>query len=181
MSQARLSDPQIIRDFRQRLSGFLGACATGLGGVPGDFAHVLDWLRGQQLGHWKKQLQRREEVYSTARLAYLEAESDVAASRRGRGGGRQSSDDERRTMNRAERLRDEADEKYRAVQRWIQVLEHEGSDLVHQCRNHDLALRDLGAQALLQLDRLAGQVDAYLDIQAGMQAPISAVPPPGAG
>lgn len=179
MSQARLSDPQLIRDFRARLATFLGACSTGLGGVPGDFAHVRDWLQSQQLGYWKKQLQRREELYTTARLAYLEAEADVAASRRGRGGGRQSSDDERREMNRAARLRDEAEGKFKATQRWIQILERDGADLVHQCRNHDLALRDLGDRAMIQLDRLAGQVEAYLDIAAGMPAPI--VPTPGQG
>jgi hypothetical protein len=175
MSQARLSDPQVIRDFRVRLSTFLGACAAGLGGVPGDYAHAQDWLRGQY-SHWKKQLQRRTEAYTTARLAYLEAEADVRASRSGRGGGRQSSDDERRLMNRNARLRDEAQEKVTAVQRWMQVLEQDVSTLVHQCQGHDLALREQGALALTQLDRLADQVDTYLDIKPGSTSPLPAWP-----
>ncbi len=161
MSRAEIADPEVLRAFRLRLSGFLRDTQTGLGGVVAQYYAVEERLRGELQSHWKSQLRRREEVYNIARLKYLAAKDEVDAARRGRGGGKQSCDDERLDMQRAQRKRDEAEEKLAHIARWLHRLHQDGEPLVGRCRNHDLGLGDLGDKALRALDTMAKNLDAY--------------------
>lgn len=177
MSRADLSDPAVLRQFRLRLAKALDACHAALGGAPGQYGRVLDWLQGEQQAYWTKQLHRREEAYTTARLLWLEAEAEVRASRNGRGGGRQSADEEKRAMDKVRRQRDEAQDKLEAVKRWQRRLQLDGDPLVHICVGHELAIRELGTLALRRLDRMVQGVEEYLALQAaGPTGPLPALP-----
>jgi hypothetical protein len=167
---ANLSDPEILRAFRRRLATFLQLCAAALGGGTGGLVRTKGWLQAEQQAHWKDQIRRRDEAYETARRAWLEAEADVRAGRHGRGVGKQSSFDERKAMDRTLRLREEAEAKLAAVRRWIVRLDHDGEPLLHQCRDHDLFLREHGGKALVRLDHLIKQVEAYLELPASAGA-----------
>ena len=161
MSAADLSDPEVIRGFRQQLAGFLANTAAAISGSDREVTRVLDWLRSDQQAHWKRQIRVREEAYQAARRVWLDAESEVRASHNSRGVERQSSIEERLAMDKARRSRDEAEERLALVRRWLIRLEQECAPLVHQCRDHDLSLRDLGGRAVRELDRLAERIDAY--------------------
>lgn len=178
---ANLSDPEVLRAFRRRLATFLQLCAAALGGGTGGLIRTKDWLQAEQQSHWKDQIRRRDEAYETARRAWLEAESDVRAGRHGRGGGKQSSIDERKAMDRARRSREEAEAKLAAVRRWLARLDHDGEPLLHQCRDHDLFLREHGAKALARMDHLIKSVEAYLELPAsagaGMPSAAASQPP----
>jgi hypothetical protein len=173
---ANLSDPEVLRAFRRRLATFLQLCSAALGGGTGGLVRTKDWLQGEQHAHWKDQIRRRDEAYETARRAWLESEADVRAGRHGRSAGKQSSFDERRAMDRALRSREEAEAKLTAVRRWIMRLEHDGEPLLHQCRDHDLFLREHGGKALVRLDHLIKQVEAYLELPASAGAGMPPAP-----
>lgn len=164
MSGANIADPEVIRIFRRRLLAFQQTCTAALGGSAGDFVRVQDWLQSDQQGYWKKQIGKREELYQAARRTWLDAEAEVRASHNSRGIDKQSSMEERLLMERARRSRDEAEEKLAIVRRWLIRLGQECGPLIHQCRDHDLALHDMSAKAVARLDQLADRVETYLDL-----------------
>lgn len=168
MSGVRLSDPEVIHDFRRHLAGLLRLCAVALEGGPGELQRGREWLRGDRLLHWKAQLRHREEEHATARRLWLEAVADVRRSQSNRGGGKQSGIDEQKNLERARRRMDETAQRLAAVKSWMLRLEQEAEPLLRQLRDHDLALRELGLHALTQLDHLADRVEAYLDVPTAM-------------
>ena len=161
MSRADLADAQVIRDFRLKLAAFVKATGASLGGSDADLRRVQDWMQGEQLPFWKRQLREREDVYQHARRAWLEAENDVRGGMNSRGPQKPSSTDERLVMQKALRRRDEAEEKLASIKRWMIRIEQDCSPLLHQCRDHDLALREMGERALTKLSQLATDIDTY--------------------
>lgn len=161
MSRADLADAQVIRDFRLKLAAFVKATGASLGGSDGDLRRVQDWMQGEQLPLWKRQLREREDIYQHARRAWLEAENDVRGGMNSRGPQKPSSTDERLVMQKALRRREEAEEKLASIKRWMIRIEQDCSPLLHQCRDHDLALREMGERALTKLAQLAIAIDTY--------------------
>jgi hypothetical protein len=161
MSGANIADAGVIRDFRHKLAGFVTATGAALGGSDADLRRVQEWMQQEQLPHWKRQLRDREDAFQQARRAWLEAENEVRGGMNSRGPQKPSSTEERVAMQKAQRSRDEAEEKLAHIRRWILRIEQDCSPLLHQCRDHDLALRELGERALAKLDKLANEIDTY--------------------
>ncbi len=159
---ADLADPAIIREFRQRLARFQQQVAAAMDGAPTALERAIDQLRNELAPRWKKELGRRQELYTEARRKWLEAESEVKANGRRGSVDRTSAADEQREMNKAQRRCEEAEEKLKLIRTWLFRLDGDGKDLLAHCRDHDLALQDLTGKALVQLDRLADRVDDYL-------------------
>lgn len=167
MGSADLKDPAIIREFRGRLARFQQQVAAAMDGAPSALDRSIDQLRNELGPRWKKELGKRQELYAQARRKYLEAEAEVKANGRRGAVDRSSAADEQREMNKAQRRCEEAEEKIRLIRTWLMRLEGDGKDLLARCRDHDLALQDLTAKGLTQLDRLAERIDEYL--QRGAQ------------
>ena len=190
MSRADISGPEVIRGFRANLHAFAATTAAVLGSHGNDLRRTYDWLRSEQLPHWKRLALRREELYQNARRLWLQAEDEVAASATSRGPGKPSSLEERIDMDKARRLRDEAEEKLALIRRWVARLDHEAGPLIAQCQGHGLDLHERCSKALATLDRLADRLQSYLDLptstgaglprSAGPGAPSSDPPAPGA-
>lgn len=161
MSGADIANAQVIRDFRMKLARFVTATGAALGGSDNDLRSVQDWMQHEQLPYWKRQLRDREEVYQQARRAWLTAEDEVRGGINSRGPQKPSSGEERVVMQKAQRRREEAEEKLASVKRWILRIEQDCSPLLHQCRDHDLILAELGERALHKLDRMASEIDTY--------------------
>ncbi len=166
MSGADLARHDVIRDFRAHLARFLHAAATALGGSGGELHRVRDWLWNVQRPYWQNQLRHRHEAYAAARRTWMDAEIEVRQAASSRGPRRQDATDERFAMERARRARDQAEKRCTTVRYWLARLDRDGAPLAHTCQGHDLALARAGAQALAQLERLAGHIDAYLALPA---------------
>jgi hypothetical protein len=179
VSGADINDPQVIRDFRAQLAKFAQVCANALGARAGELGRMHEWLRGEQLPHWKHQAFKREEAYQNARRLWLQAESDVAGSPGSRGPKKPSSYEEKLEMDKARRLRDEAEEKLANVKRWVARLDHEAGPLIQSCHSRALELEEKCRGALLQLDRMAERVQDYLDLPSASLAPPAPAPREG--
>jgi hypothetical protein len=164
MSTAHLSDPEILRTFRRRLTEIVAEGHAALGGGGNDVVRIEDWLRSDQQAYWKRQVRDREEAYQAARREWLVAEAEVRAPA-SRGPRRESSIEERVAMDKARRRRDEAEEKLVVVRKWLLRIERDCAPLVHVCRSSDLALHELGAKADRRLHELIDGVETYLAIQ----------------
>jgi len=162
MAAADLKDPAVLRELRARVARFAQTAAAVMDGAPTALDRAIDMLRNELGPRWRKELAKRQEAYAEARRKWLEAEEEVRA--RGRRGqvARASAADEQREMRKAQRRCEEAEEKLKEVRIWLGRLEGDGKDLLARCRDHDLALHDLGAHAIAQLDRLAERIDEYL-------------------
>jgi len=195
MSSANLNDPQVIRDLREHFAHFLRSAGAALGGRANELSRMRDWLRGEQLATWKREVVKREEVYQVARRQFLSAEAEVVNAAHTRGPSRASSMEERIVMDKARRRRDEAEEKLATVKRSLIRIDQECEPLVQTCQSIDLALRDMGEKALNRLERMADRVQEYLDITTAaplapaavgaapgmtenMSAPETSTPPP---
>ena len=153
---------------RGRVAAFILTTNAAIDGSAQQVGHVMDWLRHEQLPHWKRTLANREEAYQEARRAWLSAEADVRLAAQGRGPGRPSALDEKLDMDKAKRRRDEAEERYHAVRRWLDQVERLSAPLVTTLRGHGFGLADEGARALARLDGMVVAIEDYL--RAGRSA-----------
>ena len=161
MSAADLRDPAVLVHLRGRVAAFVLNATAAIDGSAQQVSHVTDWLRHEQLPHWKRTLNTREEAYQQARRTWLSAEADVQLAAQSRGPGRPSSLEEKLDMDKAKRKRDEAEERLASIRRWLDQVERLGAPLVTTLRGHGFALSDDGAKALARLDGMVTAIDDY--------------------
>lgn len=153
---AHINSLEVIRKLRSDYLEFDATCRRALDGARGDVARIQDWLRREQLGYWQNQLRRREEATEQARRDYQSARYSQGFD------GKHSCVDEKKALDRALRLKAEAEEKLRAVKRWLLNIEREVGDLSGACQNLGSLLDTVTPQALERLDRMLDNLDQYL-------------------
>ena len=161
---ANIAGAEVIHGFRRQLAEGVQAAVSTLESVPTTVERVAEWIRHEQIPAAKRRIVRLEEACETARLAWLAAEGEVRNPVHTRGGGRQSSDEERVNLVKAKRRRDEAVDQLAQMERWVTRLEGEGRDLAGRVRNHNLDLEALGQRAVNRLDHMAESLEAYFQI-----------------
>ncbi len=153
---ANINSPEIIRRFRHQFVKFDEKCRLALGGVQGDVRKTQEWLRRDQLAHWKRQLRKREDMLALAKSEYIRADAATKYSRK------ESCYDERKAVEKAQRLRDEAEEKIALVKQWIQRLEEDTTNLLRPCISLSSLMDVLTPKALARLDKMLDGLDSYL-------------------
>src|SRR4051812_20645295 len=119
MGSARINSPDVIKDFRHHMIKFNESCQQAVAGVKADVYHVQQWLLGEQLNYWKRELQRSEERVLQARHEYNEARFGTPSMRK------DSFIDELKALRRAEARREESREKIQKIKRWASTLEQQ--------------------------------------------------------
>ena len=157
---ARIDSPQVIRHFRSHFVVFEETCRDALSQVQWDVRKATDWLGREQLRYWKKELRKRTEAHHMAKLAYQRARHDARQS------SHSTSVDAKVAFRKAERLKEEAEEKVRAVKKWMTVLEHSAGELLGPCMALAAQIETLAPRALARLDRMADSLDAYFSASA---------------
>jgi len=165
---ARIDSPEVIRRFRSHFVVFEETCREALAQVQWDIQKASDWVGREQLRYWKRQLRKRAEAHHLARLAYQRARHDARQS------SHSTSVDAKVAFKKAERLKEEAEEKMRAVKKWMTVLEHSATDLLSPCLSLSAKMEALAPRALARLDRMADSLDAYFSASATETPPSSA-------
>ena len=153
---ARIDSPDVIKEFRNRFAIFDGTCRKALSDVQRDVQRTAEWLQREQLLYWKKELRRRTERFTVARLEYQRARREATRSPQS------TAIDARIAFQRATRLKEEAEAKLRAVKKWMVVLEHDAANLMAPCLALCAQLERLTPRALTRLDRMVDSLEDYL-------------------
>ncbi len=150
---AHLDSPDILKQFRSQVVEFEAASRQALDGVRADIRKVTEWLRREQLARWTRELRKREEEVAEARSRYAQERH---------GGRKPGCYDERKALEKAQRRKAEAEEKIRAVKRWVVRLEQDATKLLQPCQSFSVELDTRVPRALNRLDSMLDNLDAYL-------------------
>ncbi len=154
-SAARVQAISTIRDFRGKLVEFTDLVRESLSEASFDIRRTMDWLQHDQRAHWQREIKACNKKLETAKSELFRAELNAQQS-----GG--SARDERQRVVQLQRRIEHAEQKLKAVQRWIKLLDRE----MNIYRGHVNALSsavsaDLPA-ACEQLNVIAAQLDKYV-------------------
>jgi len=153
---AHISSPEVIKKFRAHFVKFTEDSRTALESMQGDISRVQQWLETEQTAHWKAQLRRRQEAHEKAKREYTAARNETGPLRK------TSCVDEKKALDRAARLMEEAEAKLRAIAKWRQVIDHDVRNALGPCASFSSALTVVAPKALLRLDNMLDRLDEYL-------------------
>jgi hypothetical protein len=153
---ARIDSPEVIREFRAHFVKFDQAARNALLGLDSDVKGTFAWLRGEQLAYWKAQLRKREELLTRAQGELANAQ--IAASY----SGKNSFVDEKRAVEKAKRMKEEAEQKIQLVRKWSVMAEQEVGKRMGPCNGLAILLDHLTPMALARLDQMVISLEGYL-------------------
>ena len=154
---ANISSPEIITRFRARFVEFDADCRRALEGSRGDVARIEHWLRQEQASYWKRQLRNREEMVEKAKRDYISAMHNDGGFQ-----GRKSAVDEKKALDRALRLKAEAEAKIQAVKRWLLTIDKQVADFSGACLSLASLLDATTPRALARMDEMLDGLDGYM-------------------
>jgi DNA repair exonuclease SbcCD ATPase subunit len=153
---AHIGSPDVIKTFRVQFVAFSEESRRAVESVQTDVTKVEQWLSHEQMAYWTSQLRRREELVEHARSEYAQARYAVGPTRK------ISFVDEKKALDRAVALRDEAEAKLRTIKRSLQELDSFVRKSLGPCVAFASSLAIQGPQALARLDRMLDSLDEYL-------------------
>ncbi|CAN5707519.1 hypothetical protein BH11PLA1_BH11PLA1_09160 [soil metagenome] len=115
---ARVTSIDGLRDFRRAVERFGENVAGALGEIEGSAQRTISWLSHDQLVYWQSQIRSRTEKIAAARAALLRKQLSSMLDD-------PTCIDERRALERAKQHVEEAQEKVKAVKRWIGTVDKE--------------------------------------------------------
>lgn len=153
---ANIRSPEVIRRFRGRYLEFDSDCRRALEVSRAEVVRIEEWLRREQTVYWKGQLRKREEMVAKAK-------SDYQSALHNDGGyeGKKSAVDEKKLLDRALRLKEEAEGKLLAIKRWLRAAEKQVADLTGACMSLVSLLDATTPQALARMDGMIDSLDEY--------------------
>ncbi len=168
---ARVSSIDALKQFKQALGQFATVATSALDEAQADVQRTAWWIEHDQLSHW--QIQRRKRGTKLA-----QAKSELFRAQVASPDQRVSATLERKAVEKAEALVDEAESKIAAVKRWGRALEREILLYRGQCQQLARALEGDLPQALLRLDRMVEALEKYVQLAAPTSEPRMLAPPP---
>ena len=168
---ARLTSPEVIRQFRARFIAFGNESRKELESVRTDVNAVLDWLHGEQKAHWESELRKRSEAAAIAKRTYVFLLYDTSQLKK------DHLEDERQAMLKTARRRDEAEAKLKVIKKWSLTINHEVMNDLKPCEVLASHLATLCPKVAHRLDQILDRIDDYL--RPGI--PGASGPAPGSG
>jgi len=154
--RAYIRSPDSLKRFRHRYLEFEKRAHMAVDLATGDLRGAIEWLHREQLPHWKVQLRRRHDKMK-------EAWRDYVAARYGdRRMGKPSCVDERKAYEKARRMKEQAEEKIRTIERWQMSLEREGEKLLPSIKTFGTMLETLTPKIVARLDHMMDRLEDYM-------------------
>ena len=156
---ARVSSINALKDFKRALSSFGTVIKTALGEAQADLQRTTWWVQQDQLTRWKNEKRTR-----TARLDQAKSElfrAQVAAPDQ-----RVPATMQRKAVDKAQRLMDEAETKIANVKRWTRLLDREVPLYKGHCQKLGRVVEGDLPRALIKLDRMVAALEKYVSVQA---------------
>jgi hypothetical protein len=159
--QVNVEDFEVFRQFRATLLKFAQAADKALAHADGEIGRTRSWLETEQGTFWQGQLRKRTEMVAQARDAVRQKKLYLDST-----GRRPSAVEEEKVLAKCLRAVEEAEFKIAAVKKAIPKLEKEAG--IYRGGVSRL-MGDMTVEiprAITLLDRLAGSLEAYVQIAA---------------
>jgi hypothetical protein len=163
--QAKVEDLEVFRVFRAALVKFAQAAEQALAGADGHISKTRAWLEGEQRRYWEAQARKRAEAVTQARDAVRQKKLFADGS-----GRKRDASEEEKALKRAEAALAEAVHKIEAVRKALPKLDRENDLYRGGVARLNGALAGDVPKALALLDRLAGRLEAYLQVEGRSEA-----------
>lgn len=154
--QARVESVEALKKFRAALCKFAETAGVSLDEAEAEIQRTRQWVSHDQQSHWKRQLQKRTELYTRAKSALTRKKLMKTPL-----GGRYSTTEEEKALAVAERRLEEARQKIENVRKWRRVLDDESRSYQAVAQGVSLMLQADLPSALAQLDNMIAALEAY--------------------
>jgi len=159
-SQVKVEDFEVFRVFRVALLKFAQAVDQSLSGAESQIGRTHSWLENEQASFWQGQLRKRTEAVTKARDAVRQKKLYKDAS-----GHSPSAVEEEKTLARCIAAVAEAEHKIEAVRKWLPRMEKAADAYRGGVSRLNLAVSADIPKAIALLDRLAGTLEQYVQIE----------------
>ena len=154
--QARVESVDALKKFRVALCKFAETVKVGLDEAETEIQRANLWLNQEQHRYWKRQAEKRAELYARAKSDLSRKKAQKTAL-----GARLSYVDEEKALAAAERQLEEAKQKLANVRRWSRLLDEESFSYKGAAQGMSLAVEADVPNALAQLDNMIAALEAY--------------------
>jgi DNA repair exonuclease SbcCD ATPase subunit len=172
---ARVTSIGVLQLVQSSLQKFRGESSAALDDLSAEIRRVSEWIHNDRKEYWTRELRRRWEAVSQARLQLQQARSSRRVA------GREADCiDEERALDRAKRRMEEAEEKVRAVQHWTLAIDR-AIDEFQRNRNKFAVWLDTDLpKAVAALRRMSEALDDYISLEAPQASGLPTAAPSGA-
>lgn len=167
--QARVESVDALKKFRAALCKFAEAASVTLDEAQTQILRTSHWVHQDQHNHWKRQIQKRTELYTRAKSALNRKKLMKTPL-----GGRYSCVEEEKALAVAERRLEEARQKLDNVRHWRRALDKESESYQAIAQGLSVALQAEIPTALAQLDNMIVALEAYAISTAPAEQPSEA-------
>ncbi len=155
---ARVTSIHALKDFKRALGSFGIVVNTALGAAQADLQRTTWWIQQDQLTRWKNEKRTR-----TTRLE--QAKSELFRAQVASPDMRVPATMQRKAVDKAQRLLDEAETKIANVKRWSRLLEREVVLYKGHCQKLGRAVEGDLPRALIKLDKMVVALEKYVSIR----------------
>ncbi len=172
---ARVESFEALKRFRAALCQFADSAGAGLDEAEADIQRTAAWLSQEQSNFWKREGEKRAELFTRAKSALNRKKLQSTAL-----GNRPSCVDEEKELARATQRLEEARVKAANVRRWCRLLTEEAFTYQAVAGGLSQVLAVDVPNALAQLDNMIAALEAYAATAAPqMQGSLAGVPEGG--
>jgi hypothetical protein len=154
--QVRVESVDALKRFRVALCKFAETVKVGLDEAEAEIQRASLWLNQDQHRHWKRQTEKRTELYTRAKSDLNRKKAQKTAL-----GARLSYVDEEKALAAAERQLEEAKQKLANVRRWTRLLDEESFSYKAAAQGMNLAVEADVPNGLARLDNMIAALEAY--------------------
>ncbi len=156
---ARVTSIDAMRRFKAALADFGEAAGLALSEAQSDVQRTVGWLTNDRMVHWKHELKRRTERLNLAKSELFRKQLESNDTRT-------SAVVERKNVQKAEALVQEAEQKIANVKRWKAVLERELMLFRAQCSQVSGVVSADVPATIARMDKMISSLEAYISIAA---------------
>lgn len=159
--QAKVDDLEVFRQFRAALLKFAHASSEVMGNADSQISRTQSWLENEQTTFWQAQIRKRTEAVAQAKDAVRQKKLYKDSS-----GRIPNAIEEEKNLARCQAALLHAQQKYELVRKWIPKLEKENELYRGGIARLNATVTGDIPRALGLLDRLAGALEEYLQIES---------------
>ena len=155
--KARVTSIEALEAFRPVLVAFTEETATALLSAESDAGRTAQWLRGDMIPYWKKEVRVRNEDL-------VRAKSKLTVKQHEKEDDERTTVDERKAVEKAKRRLAAAEEKLEKSRRWVRRLEKSQDDFRGAIGAFKTLIDQQMPRAVARLDHSITTLDAYTKV-----------------